>query len=136
MQHTTNYRNAFISVSPDTTARAGIIPGKAGSVADLQYRMISAAPYMHTSDDVIFTVHADRAGLSEGERPAARAVYFSKGQACLRASPLVKSFGWGVHHDADGRVALHGLETRGYADLAEDPDLDVIPGMRASRKTG
>ena len=133
VQHTTNYFSAFISVSPDTEARAGVIPGKAGSVADLQYRMIAAAPYRHSSDDVIFTVHADRAGLSEGERPAARAAFFSKGQACLRASPLVKSFGWGVHHDADGRVALAACESADYAKLSSDPELDQIPGMCSTR---
>ncbi|WP_298711512.1 DUF6157 family protein [Micrococcus sp. 2A] len=35
-----------------------------------------------------------------------REAFFAKSQACLRASPLGKRHGWGLHHDAEGRVAL------------------------------
>ncbi|MBK8458086.1 MAG: hypothetical protein IPL47_14065 [Phyllobacteriaceae bacterium] len=131
--HTTNYRNAFIAVSPDTKAVGAIVPDKPGSVAGRQYAMIAGAPHRLTSDDVIFTIHADRAGLAEAERPAARAAYFSKGQACQRSSPLVKSFGWGVHHDGEGRVALAALGSADYAKYASDPALEQTVGMRSKR---
>lgn len=95
--------------------------------------MIAGAPYAHTSDDVIFTVHADRAGIPEDERAAARAEFFSRGQACLRASPLVKTHGWGVHSDGQGRVALVAVESPQYAAMASDTRLAKVEGMRSSR---
>lgn len=51
-------------------------------------------------------------------------------QACLRASPLVKQFGWGLHHDEAGRVAAYGVETEEYRKLATRADLKIVTGMR------
>jgi len=94
--HTTNYVDTLILVSPDTKAMAARVPDKPGTVADLQYRMIAGAPHRLTSDDVIFSGYAARAGIAEPDRPRARAEFFSRGQACLRSSPLVRSHGWGI----------------------------------------
>ena len=132
--HTTNYINSFITVSPDSTAQMGWAPDKPGSVAARQYQMIASAPYRHTSDDVIFTVYADRREIAALDRDAARVAFFAKGQACLRASPLVKTYGWGVHHDAEGCVALYGVETAEYANLRDDPTLEIVVGMRSRRE--
>lgn len=131
--HTTNYNDTLIAVSPDSTAEAARVPEKIGTVAEMQWAMIDAAPYAHTSDDVIFTVHARRSGIADADRAAARAAFFSKGHACLRSSPLVKSHGWGVHHDERGRVALVAIESARYAELADREDITVLPGMRSKR---
>jgi hypothetical protein len=135
--HTTNYTNTLIAVAEDSTAECGIMPPeKEGnpSIASRIWRMISEHPYTYTSDDVIFTVWADRKEIPEGEREAARAEFFSKGQACLRASDLGKKYGWGIHHDARGRVALHGVESDRYRALAEDDGVTVVRAMRTSRR--
>lgn len=131
--HTTNYRSAFISVSPDSACEVARVPDKPGSVAWLQWKMVSDSPYRFTSDDVIFAVHAERNAIAEAERPAARAAFFSRGQPCLRSSPLVKTHGWGVHHDAEGRVALVPVDAPGYAEYLERDDLTVVAGMRSKR---
>lgn len=131
--HSTNYADTLILVSPDTRATAGRTPDKPGTVAAMQFAMISGAPYAHTSDDVIFTVHADRAGIPADERAAAREAFFSRGQACLRASPLVRSHGWGVHSDAEGRVALLAMDSPEYAAMLEVPRIDKVAGMRSAR---
>lgn len=131
--HTTNYAETFITVSPDTAARAGTAPSKDGSIAQMQYALLSDQPYGMTSDDVLFEVFARRNGIDEANRAEARAAFFSKGQACLRASPLVKQFGWGVHHDAEGRVAIYGVETDRYRDLSTRADVNVLQGMRSKR---
>ena len=131
--HTTNYHETLITVSPDTKAQAGTVPVKQGSIAQLQYALVSANPYVLTSDDVLFEVHARRNGIPDAERAEARAAFFSKGQACLRASPLVKQFGWGVHHDAEGRIALVGVESEDYRALSERADVKSVPGMRSKR---
>ena len=67
----------------------------------------------------------------KGERP--RAAFFGKPQACLRASPLVKKHGWGIHHDADGRVAAVAVEGADYAKLKARGDLKQTVGMRSKR---
>jgi len=114
---TTNYTDTFILVAEDSTADHGIEPPERGgqpTIAARIYRLIAEHPYQLTSDDVIFTVWADRNGIADGDRPAARVRFFSKGQACLRASDLGKKYGWGIHHDAEGCVALYGVETEEY----------------------
>lgn len=93
----TNRPNTFITVSPDSPATKGETPAKAGSVAALQYALLAAEPYAWTSDDLLFEVHARRHEIAPEERAAARHMFFAKPQACLRASPLVKTFGWGLH---------------------------------------
>lgn len=131
--HTTNYTNTLIQVSPDCPAGAGTVPPKPGTVAAMQYERLVAAPYAMTSDDLLFGIFADRNGVPAAERPAARAAFFSKGQPCLRSSPLVKTYGWGIHHDSKGRVALVGAETAEYAALSERDDVTVLQGMRSKR---
>ncbi|MGQ7296406.1 DUF6157 family protein [Quadrisphaera sp. KR29] len=134
--HTTDYRATFIQVAEDCPVSAAEVPGlRAGraTVASLQYELISEHPYELTSDDVLFTVHADRQGVTEEDRPAARVEFFARAQACLRASPLGKRHGWGIHSDEDGRVALVPLGSAQYAALAADPSLKQLRAMRSKR---
>ena len=133
---TTNYVQTLIAVADDSVAECGIVPPEKAenpSIAARTYRMIAGQPYAFSSDDVIFTVWADRKAIPESERPAARVQFFSKGQACLRASDLGKKYGWGIHHDGEGRVALYGVETDAYQRLATGGDVVVTKAMRSSR---
>lgn len=137
--HTTNYADTFITVAPDSTTPTAREPdpGKP-TVARRAFAMIAEAPYTHTSDDVLFAVYADRHDIPEADRPAARAAFFSKGQACLRASDLPKKFGWGVHADGQGRVALVAVESPAYAELAAGrgpagAPVTVVPAMRSKK---
>ncbi|MGC4107617.1 MAG: DUF6157 family protein [Thermomicrobiales bacterium] len=135
-KHTTNYERTLIAASDDSGAERGTVPPhKEGnpSIAWRTWAMIEGAPYRHTSDDVIFTVWADRQGIAEEDRAAARAAFFSKGQACLRASDLGRKYGWGIHHNADGRIALYGVETETYRQLMDDPEIAKTRSMRRSR---
>jgi len=134
--HTTNYFNAFIEVAEDCPAKAGEIPpvkGDKRSVANIQFDMLVEHPYKYTSDDVLFQVYALRNELEEGELEEAREMFFSKGQPCFRASPLTKRYGWGVHSDAEGRIALYGCETPDYKKLTADKTLKVVKAMRSSK---
>jgi len=134
--HTTNYFDTFIAVAPDTAATAATEPPQrpTPSVAELTYRMIAEHPYGFTSDDVIFGVWADRRGIAEVERESARAEFFAKGQPCLRSSDLGKRYGWGVHADAEGRVAVVPMDSDEYARLASgEGGVSVTRAMRSSR---
>jgi hypothetical protein len=135
--HTTNYANTFIVVAEDSAADCGVAPPEKAenpSIASRTWRMIAERPYRYTSDDVIFTVWADRQGIPEDERDAARAEFFNKGQPCLRASDLGKKYGWGIHHDANGRVALYEVGSEQYGALVERDDVTVVKAMRSSRR--
>ena len=133
---TTNYTDTFIGVSPDCPVEHAQVPparGSSVSVAQLQYEMLEAAPYVHTSDDVLFAVHAERNAIAEEESDRERAAFFAKPRACLRSSPLAKRYGWGFHHDADGRVALVALGSDNYRELAGDTSLKHVAAMRSKR---
>jgi len=130
-----NYVDTFIEVAPDSRAVAAVVPPERAtpSVAQRQFEMISAAPYTLTSEDVIFTVHAERAGIPESVRAQARAAYFAVGRACLRSSPLAKTYGWGIHADAEARLALVPLGSAEYERLATADDVVHLRAMRSSR---
>lgn len=134
--HSTNYFDTFIEIAPDSAAEEAVVPPVRAtpSVAELTYRMIADNPYRHTSDDVIFTVWADRRGIPEDAREQARAEFFSKGQPCLRSSDLGKRYGWGVHSDTSGRVALVPLGSVEYARYASGAEeVTVLKAMRSKR---
>ncbi len=135
--HTTNYSDTFIAIADDSAATMGVPPPENEanpSVASRTWRMISEQPYVHTSDDVIFSVWADRQGIPEHERGVAREAFFAKGRACLRASDLGKKYGWGIHHDREWRVAVYGRETEEYQAMAADGELTVLKAMRSTRR--
>jgi hypothetical protein len=129
---TTNYRQTFITVSPDSEVPLARTP-KPGTVAALQLDLLVRAPYAMTSDDVLFEVHAMRSGIAAADRAGERALFDAKARACLRASPLVKTHGWGLHHDDQERLAAVAIEDPDYVRLAADPTLQVVAGMRSRR---
>lgn len=112
-----DYFDTFIGVAPDSSAVSGEVPPpRTGgpTVAALTFDMVREHPYEYTSGDVIFTVMADRKAIPDDERAAARRAFYSRGQACLRSSDLGKRYGWGIHSDAEGRVALYGIDSPEY----------------------
>lgn len=135
--HTTNYQNTFIRLAPDSPlAEAQVPPLKASgpTAANIQYEMMQEHPYWYDSDDVIFEVYARKQGLqSATERQAAREAFFSKGQPCLRASALTKRYGWGVHCNAEGKVALVPAGTPEYEHFAAREDLKQVQAMRSKK---
>jgi hypothetical protein len=125
--HSTNYRDTLITVSTDCPVSVATPPGKPGTVADRQFALLASAPYAMTSDELLLAVENERKGLVTAE------AFFARPQACLRASPLVKKNGYGLHHDAEGRVALVAIEGADYARLLADPAIAKRPGMRSAR---
>lgn len=133
----TNYHNAFIEVAPDCPVDVAERPparGAGPSVAELQFRLLTERPYELTSDELLFEVHAIRQGVDPADRDAERERFLARSQACLRASPLPKRYGWGVHHDDAERVALVAVESPEYARLRDDPALEHRAAMRSSRR--
>ncbi|WP_141659732.1 DUF6157 family protein [Chelatococcus sambhunathii] len=133
MMHSTNYFNTLILVSPDCLVNVGTVPQKPGTIAAIQYDILSERPYQMTSDDLLIMAEARRKGVKHEKLAEFEKAYFSRPHACLRASPLVRSYGWGIHHDTSGRIALVGCETEEYARLVGDPRVRKVSGMRSSR---
>lgn len=135
-----SYVDTFIRIAPDCELERAVVPAARGdkrTIAELEYGMLAEAPYRFTERDVQFAVHLARLALSAKEVAAKGAAlereFFSKPRACFRASPLPKKFGWGLHYDEDGRIAIYAVESDGYRRLAEDPALRQIAAMRTSR---
>lgn len=131
--HSTNYRNTLIEVSPDCRAEVSLVPHKPGSVAALQYALIAGRPQGLTSDEVLVAVKGQREAVPQQEWAALAEEVFARPQACLRASPLVKTHGWGLYHDGQARVALVDRQSADYARLLADPAVTKLMGMRSKR---
>lgn len=129
--HSVGYFDTLISPSEDCAAVA-IVPAKAGTVAAMQFEMLSQA-YALTGDDLLVAVTGTRREVPKDEWDALRAELFAKGQPCLRASPLVKTFGWALHYDAQGRIALIDPASDRFAALATDTSIKQLRGMRSKR---
>ena len=125
--HSTNYISTLITVSADCPVAKATPPAKPGTVAERQFALLAAHPYRMTSDDLLLAVENDRKG------PVTAEAFFARPQACLRASPLVKKHGYGLHHDAAGHVALVPMESDEYARLLIDNAVTKRPGMRSAR---
>jgi hypothetical protein len=134
--HTTNYFNTFILIADDCPVSAGAPPPvKSGTVtaANIQFDLINKHPYHFTSDDVLFQVYADKNDLTKAEYKAAREQFFSKGQPCFRASPLTKRYGWGVHYNKDGKMAIYPAGGTEYERFKNDKSLKVLKAMKSNK---
>ncbi|MGE7826953.1 DUF6157 family protein [Paenibacillus sp. NPDC093718] len=131
-----NHYDTFIQVAEDCPVSEAIVlkvKGEARTIPVIQYEMLSSHPYRFTQEDVLFEVFAERNQISEQERAAAREKFFSKGQPCLRTSSLGKRYGWGIHHDAQGKVAIHAIESEEYVKLMNDRGITQCKAMRSKR---
>ncbi|SFS58501.1 hypothetical protein SAMN05216365_11123 [Porphyromonadaceae bacterium NLAE-zl-C104] len=130
--HTTNYFNTLIEVAEDTKVNCGTIPPAKDkkTVAQMQYELLDGNPYNYSSDDVLFLVYAERNNIPQDEYPRAREQFFSKGQPCMRTSPLTKNYGFGIHSNGEGKIALYGMETKEYQQFSADTTVKKIKAMK------
>ena len=133
--HTANYFDTFIEVADDTKVNCGTRPPSKDkkTVAGMQYELIVENPYKYTSDDILFQIYADRNDLTQAEYKQAREQFFSKAQPCFRTSPLTKSYGFGIHSDSNGKVALYGLETKEYQQFLADTNIKKVKAMKSDK---
>ncbi|WP_352421571.1 DUF6157 family protein [Proteiniphilum sp.] len=133
--HTTDYFDTLVEVAEDTKVDHGTIPPvkEKKTVAQMQYGLLNGNPYKYSSDDILFQVHAERNNIPEDEYSRARQQFFSKGQPCLRTSPLTKCYGFGIHSNDKGKIALYGMETEAYQQLLSDTTVKKIKAMRSGK---
>jgi len=134
--HTTNYINTFIAVADDCSVNHGKIPplkSDKKTIAYIQFEMIYNNPYKYTSDDVLFQVFTVKNDITKSEFKEEREKFFSKGQPCFRTSALSKRYGWGIHNNNEGKIAIFGMETTNYKKLSTDNSIKVVKAMKSSK---
>jgi hypothetical protein len=137
-----NYYKTLIAVADDCPVETSVVPrdpsgaGKKKTVAALQYELLADHPYVHTQEDVLFQTWLQRQDLPElsaDEVAQLRADFFARPQACLRASPLPKKYGFGFLFDDKGRIALCPRESKEYQEHLSSGRVKVVKAMRTSR---
>lgn len=133
-----DYFDTFIRLAPDSAAAAARVPPARGdrkTLPLLEYEMLVEAPYAYTQPEVLFEVWRRHQGrpLTRAARAAQQQEFFARPHACMRASALPKKYGWGLHFDHAGRVALVPVESAQYRKLAADQTLQQLAAMRSKR---
>jgi hypothetical protein len=131
-----NYYNVFIEVADDCPVTSAEVPqatGERKTKAVLEYELIARHPYRYTSEDILFETYARHKQIPKDRWPAERAKFLAQDQPCMRASTLGKRYGWGLHHDEHGRVALVALGSADYQRFANDASLKHVKAMRSKR---
>ncbi|TLS52876.1 hypothetical protein FE782_05740 [Paenibacillus antri] len=134
--------NTFVKVSADCPAERGIVPAskkETKTAHEVQYEILTEHPYTYDLDGLIVETYIRHklAGeaVDEARRAQVRGELLSKGQPCMRASMLPKKFGWGVHYDEAGRIAIVPMESEEYQRFLERTDLKQEFAMR-NKKAG
>lgn len=119
--------NTFVQVAPDCPVTVGGIPPHRNaakpSIPSLEYQLLSQDPYRYTHEDLIYEVHIRRQSYSAEELQQnagrIREELFMRNHPCMRASMLAKKYGWGIHYDPEGKLAIYGMETEEYRRFIE-----------------
>jgi hypothetical protein len=134
--HTTNYKNTFIEIAPDSPVSKSEIPPvkQYKTLANIQFEMIANNPYRFSSDDVMLECYMQKNNIPETEKLDAEKDFFSKGQACFRCAALTKRYGFGIHHNAEGKIALYPIESNEYENFLKDDSIIKVKAMRIKRE--
>ena len=112
-----NYYDALIEVADDCPATEAQVPQARGgkkTKAVVEYELLVEHPYEYTEEDIAFETYAVLHGIPKPVWPIERKKFLRKGHPHLRVSALPKRYGWGIHNDAEGRIALIAVESPEY----------------------
>lgn len=118
--------NILIQIAEDSPVNNSIIPemGKGKkTIVFIQYDELLKNPYQYTEDEFHRQVHCVRREKNE----------LQIDKYDLRRSRLCKEYGWGIHIDGSGRIALVGCETDKYRDLERAPFVDKVRAYRRKK---
>ena len=101
----------LIMVAESSMVTEGIIPGKQGTIAAVEYEVLSQRPYEFTPRQLFYEVHHVRR-----RRPKLKINSYP-----LARMELPKYFGWGVHVNVQGKVGLVACDSEEYREMVHDP---------------
>jgi hypothetical protein len=136
LQQTMNYHDTLIEVADDCPATKAQVPHARGAKktkAVVEYQLLIQHPYTCNEEDIAFQVYAALHDIPKATLPTERKKFLSKGHPHLRVSPLAKRYGWGIHNNADGKIALIAVESPAYKQHLHDPGTTKIKAFRSSR---
>jgi hypothetical protein len=131
-----NYYDTLIEVADDCPATEARVPqprGAGKTKAVVEYELLVKHPYKYTEEDIAFEVYAVLHDIPKALRPAERKKFLSRGHPHLRVSALAKRYGWGIHNNAEGKIALIAVESTDYKRLMDDPRTTKIKAFRSTR---
>ena len=131
-----NYYDTLIEVAEDCPAREAQVPQARGakkSKAVVEHELLAKHPYKYTEEDIAFEVYAVLHDIPKAIWPTERKKFLSKGHPHLRVSALAKRYGWGLHNNAEGKIALVAVESPEYKQLRNDPRTTKIRAFRSKR---
>lgn len=137
-----SYTDTFIRIAEDCPVETGTIP-----VSDrllppahvIQYHLLADSPYRYNHEELLCQVYVRHKAIPEAEHESRReeiwTALFSKNHPCLRASMLPKKYGWGVHYDAEGKIALYAKESPeyDYYTTKDEAGVKLLNAMRNKR---
>jgi hypothetical protein len=131
-----NYYDTLIESADDCPATKGQVPQARGgktTKAVVEYELLVKHPYTYTEEDIAFEVYAVLHDIPKGSWRKEREKFLNKGHPHLRVSALAKRYGWGIHNNAEGTVALIAVESRDYKRLMKDPRTTKVKAFRSTR---
>ncbi|MED3787314.1 DUF6157 family protein [Peribacillus frigoritolerans] len=132
-----SYKNTLITISEDSkvsSAKVPVIRNEKPTIAYIEHDLISNNPYKFTQEDVQFKTYLIKNQMEAENAAELREQFFSKSKACFRASPLVKNYGWGIHYNNQGKIAIYDANSEMYNLLLKQDDITKLKGMRSKRK--
>src|SRR5438093_6653287 len=131
-----NYYDTLIEVADDCPATEAQVPQTRGgkkTKAVVEYELLVKHPYTYTEEDIAFEVYAVLHVIPKASWPKEREKFLSKGHPHLRVSALAKRYGWGIHNNDEGKVALIAVESRDYKRLMKDPRNTKVNALSSTR---
>ncbi|MBW5448882.1 hypothetical protein GE107_22845 [Cohnella sp. CFH 77786] len=138
-----NYYDTFITVAADCPVEYGLIPPdkKTGKTKPgIEFELAAGHPYRYTQEELLYEVHVRHKGIPAEEQAERgeelKAEFYRKPQPCMRASMLPKKYGWGIHFNAEGKLALIPVESPEYRRFVDGGvgNVKLVPAMRNSKK--
>ncbi len=131
-----NYFDTLIEVADDCPAKIAQVPQARGgkkTKAVIAYEILVKHPYSHTEEDIAFETYAVLHDIPKDIWPKERKKFLSKGHPHLRVSALAKRYGWGIHNNVAGKIALVASESSRYNELLDDPHTRKVKAFRSVR---
>lgn len=111
-------KEELILISPDSKSDVAVVPKEGNSIARIAYEILIENPYKYTEAEYHHELHVVRRN-----KPDLKISSYN-----VKRSPLLKKFGWGVHKNAEGKMALIPANSEEYRELSVR-----IPTSYASR---
>ena len=115
----------LIKISDDSPTEKSLKPENENSVEGIKFDVLINHPYKYTEIEFFKEVHFNRRGKK----------HLKLETYSLKRLGLAKRYGWGVHIDADKKIAIVPCESEKYNNLLTDPKVKKSNAYRNKKKS-